>query len=67
MDLELTPKICKTDPKSKEMSLKFENDSPSTVQLSRINSKNVENRPNKQGNGLTESWYAYISSGRNVE
>ena len=47
MDLELTPKICKTDPASKEMSLKFENNSPSIVQLSRINSKNVENRPNK--------------------
>jgi len=39
MDLELTPKICKTDPTSKEMSLKFENNSPSTIQLSRINSK----------------------------
>ena len=61
MDLELTPKICKIYLTSKEMSLKFGNDS-SSMKLSRINSYNVENRPNKQGNGLTESCYAYISS-----
>ena len=36
-DLELTPQICKIDPASKEMSLKFENDSPNR-KLSKINS-----------------------------